>query len=279
MLKQPLPGRARSALGFGIAAALAVGGSYAAWAAQPATPPAVPLAVAAGSAQAESNNAGATNPVDSKAIYRSMRRIVYPAAQIAAKVEGVVYVKVHVAADGTLTSAIADRVDPASAVELAGAAIAGVRTWRFNPAQKAGNSVASDEIIPIVFSLRPDAVPKVTPGTLDAIRVSPPDEPGVASADRPPTEDVTFRDMHPPQYPPEAVQQKQSGNLVFKVLVDEHGAPQSVDVEKSDPPEAARLFTQASIEAIMQWRFNPGIKDGKPYAGYVVVPITFALDD
>ena len=39
------------------------------------------------------------------------------------------------------------------------------------------------------------------------------------------------------------------------------------------------MFAQTSIEAIMQWRFNPGGKDGKPQGGYVVVPIAFALSD
>ena len=41
MLKQPLPGRARSALGAAVAIALIVGGTYAAWAAQPAAPAAI----------------------------------------------------------------------------------------------------------------------------------------------------------------------------------------------------------------------------------------------
>jgi TonB family protein len=113
---------------------------------------------------------------------------------------------------------------------------------------------------------------KVSGGTLDAIRVSP-------AVDHPPTENVTFREMHPPQYPAQAVKDKVTGELVFKVLIDEHGAPQSVDIEKSDPPEAARTFAQTSLEAIMQWRFNPGMKDGQPHAGYILVPITFALDD
>ena len=64
-----------------------------------------------------------------------------------------------------------------------------------------------------------------------------------------------------------------------KVLGDKHGAPQSVDIEHSDPPAAEKLFAQASIDAIMQWRFNPAIKDGKPHDGYIEVPITFSLDD
>jgi TonB family protein len=170
-------------------------------------------------------------------------------------------------------------MDPPQASVLQDAAVAGIKTWRFNPAQKDGKPIASDEIIPIAFALRPDALLKISGGTLDAIRVSPPEKASAASADRPATEDVTFRIMHPPKYPEEAVKQKLSGELSLKVLVDERGTPQSIDIDHSDPPEAAKVFANASIEAIMQWRFNPAIKDGKPHEGYVLVPITFKIDN
>lgn len=228
--------------------------------------------------------AAARDVAASRASYRSMRRIAYPQAQIAAKVEGVVFVKLHIDTEGNPVSASVDHVEvdhveSGSADALAEVAVAGVRTWRFNPAKRDGQPVASDEVVPIIFSLQPDAWPKVRAGTLDPIRVAPPDEPRAASADRPPTEDVTFREMHPPIYPEEAVKNRQSAELTLKVLVDEHGTPQSVDIEKSDPPEAEKVFAQASIDAIMQWRFNPAIKDGKPHDGWVRVPITFSLRD
>jgi len=274
MLKHPLPGRARRAFGLVVATTLGVCATYAAWAVQPAAP--APAPQAAVSAPTQDKAATSAIATESNVSYRSMKRIAYPPALAAAKVEGVVYVKIHVDADGSVASATLDRVEPSSAAGLADAAVAGVRTWRFNPAQKAGKLSASDEIVPVVFAMRSDT--KVSGGTLDAIRVSPVVDPVGNSADHPPTEDVTFREMHPPQYPAQAVKDKLSGELVFKVLVDEQGAPQSVDVEKSDPPEAARIFAQTSLEAIMQWRFNPGMKDGQPHAGYVLVPVTFALD-
>jgi TonB family protein len=208
-----------------------------------------------------------------------MHRIAYPAAQLAAKTEGVVYVRVHVSANGDPTDVAAVTFDPPAASVFADAAVDGVKQWRFNAPLKDGRPSASDEIIPIVFSQQPDAHVATSGGTLDAIRISPPDEPVAASADRPVTEDTSFRVMHPPKYPAEAVRNKQSGSLQFKVLVDEHGTPQSVDVESSDPPEAERLFAQASIDAIMQWRFNPAIKDGLPSAGYILVPISFSLTE
>ena len=283
MLKQPLPGRARSVLGLSLVAALAVGGSYAAWAAQPPNPAATGhvagATIADNSGAEKMQRAGAG---DSHASYRSMRRIAYPPAQIAAKVEGVVFVKLHIDTEGNPVSASVDHVEvdhveQGSADALAQIAVAGVRSWRFNPAKRNGRPVASDEVVPIIFSLQPDAWPKVPAGTLDPIRVAPPDEPRAASADRPPTEDVTFREMHPPIYPEEAVKNKQSAELTLKVLVDEHGTPQSVDIEHTDPPAAEKTFAKASIDAVMQWRFNPAIKDGKPHEGWVRVPITFSL--
>lgn len=213
------------------------------------------------------------------ASYRSLTRIAYPPAPLAAGTEGVVYVAVRVGEDGKPASVALHHVDPAAASALAPAALAGVASWRFNPAEQDGKPVASQEIVPIVFTREPSAWPSVSGGTLDGIRVSPPDEARAQSMDRPVTEDVTYRQMHAPKYPPEAVRDHVVGELLFKVLVDEHGTPQSVDVEKSDPPEAARTLAATSIEAIMQWRFNPALKAGRPHAGYILVPITFALDD
>jgi len=85
--------------------------------------------------------------------------------------------------------------------------------------------------------------------------------------------------MSPPQYPLEAVRAKQSAKLLMKVLVDEKGLPKSIALDSSDPPELAQVFSQASIDAIKTWRFNPGIKDGKPSAGYIKVPIDFVISD
>lgn len=273
MLKQPLPGLKRRVCGYAVTAVLSAAGSYAAWATQP------PAIAAPASQPADSSRTGGDN--DRPATYRSMRRIAYPQRELAARIEGVVYLTLRIAADGRVEPVDA-KAEPNDAGRMAGlieAARSGVQAWTFNPAVRAGRPVSSEQVVPIVFALRPDHVPPVNAGTLDAIRVSPPDEAGLSSADRPPSEDVTFRQMHPPKYPVEAVREKQSARLQFKVLVDEHGTPQTVDVAASDPPEAGPMFAQASIEAIMQWRFNPALKDGKPQPGYVLVPIDFTISE
>ena len=112
--------------------------------------------------------------------------------------------------------------------------------------------------------------------------------------DNAPSANITFRRMKPPKYPPEAVKAGMGAKVVLKVLIDEHGQPQSADVEKLDlvgepkpaqdgtiPDKAAIAddFAKTSIAAAMSWTYNAGIKDGKPIGGYGLVPIGFALHD
>jgi bla regulator protein BlaR1 len=279
MLKQPLPGRARAVLGTAVAVALIVCGTYAAWAAQPAAPVAIkPAAIR--SADAKGDAGQQTSAIDSKAAYRALKPIVYPASAVAAKVQGVVYVDAQIGADGNVTEAHVDHVDPpAAGSALAPAAVAGVKTWTFDPARKNGKNIGSSEIVPIGFALNPgDDTPRVSKTALEAIFISP-QAPGVGTIDGPPTEDVSFRVMFPPHYPQEAIRAKQSAHVTFDVLVDEQGIPQSVAMARSEPPEAAPMFTQASVEAIKKWHFNPAIKDGKPHAGHIEVPIDFVLKE
>ena len=162
LMTRPLPGRARAISGSVLAALLVACVSFTAWAAQPS-------ALTAGTNAASS----AADSADSKAGYRRLSRIAYPPALVAAKVEGVVYVRAQVTADGDVAAARADRVEPRASTALADAATSGVKTWTFEPARKGGRAVASEEIIPVVFSLDASSRPTVTGATLEAIRISP----------------------------------------------------------------------------------------------------------
>jgi TonB family protein len=274
MLKQPLPGRARRVLGIAVACSLILSGSYAAWAMQPA----------------QSKSVNSTKPAnapvdvaccvgDVHASYRKLSRITYPEAALAAKVQGVVYVKVHIGVDGKVLSASAERVDPSSAAALSESAVAGVKTWTFNPATKDGKPVTNDEVVPIAFALDRNAPPRVEGATLDAIVVSPPE--ALSEQSSAPSENVEFRKnaTFAPKYPAAALAAHQSGKIVLKVSVDAQGNPQSAVVDTAEPPEAETIFGDTAIASVMQWRFNPGVRDGKPVGGDVLVPFTFSLRD
>jgi bla regulator protein blaR1 len=380
VLKRPLPGRLRATLGAAIAFALIAGGTYAAWAAQPASAPTaiknsdasarradITLTIDSGPPHAialnplgepftiregEDNNywnwqftstpgqdgtvefdnvlmhngaivsrprlimhdgetgeirsgedvegkfrgfdahialarADGTAPAksagDASAGYRRLKPIAYPPAALAAKIEGVVYVKVRVSIDGKVTSAAVAPIGAAPDKLLAEAAVSGVQTWTFDPAKKDGHAMESDEVVPIFFRLDREAPPKAAGGTLDAIMISPPQEKSAAaSADSGisgPTEIVSYRRAVPPHYPQSAVDAKQGGKIMLKVHVDERGNPVSANVVKADPKEAEAIFGDVSIAATMQWKFNPGTRDGKPVAGDVLVPFLYSIND
>ncbi len=277
MLKQPLPGRARTALGLGLVAALVVGGSYAAWAAQPAVPDgAMPQSIPAKPEPAPTAN---VSPRITEVSYRRLTRIEYPQSAIVANAQGVVYIAVHVGTDGKVIEAKVSSVMPLARTDLADAALTAVKSWTFEPRTVDGKAVASDTTVAIAFSLDPQKPPAVNPGVLDAIRVSPPQSDASPPSDQPPSEKVEYRRMHPPHYPASAIKAHEQGKVTLKVLVDAKGDPVEAKVAKTDPPDISSDLTDSAIAAVLQWKFNPSREHGKRVKGWALVPITYSLTE
>ncbi len=74
-------------------------------------------------------------------------------------------------------------------------------------------------------------------------------------------------------YPEEAKKKGITGQVVSMVKVDEEGKVVDVTVEES-PND---LLSQATIEAIRQWEWEPVVKDGRPVPFQVTVRVNFAL--
>ena len=64
--------------------------------------------------------------------------------------------------------------------------------------------------------------------------------------------------------------------MLLRVLVDIDGKPIKIEVEKSS---RSRLLDRAAMEAVQRWLFNPGLRNGQPVQGWVLVPISFKLSD
>jgi len=274
MLKRPLPGRVRVAQGAALVAVLVMAGGYAAWAAQP------PNAV-------KSVPPPATASADRAAGYRSISRIDYP-QDLSLNADCVGIVTYRIDAGGSILDLLSltlhGRAPQPVCSSLIGKAAASImaKHWTFEPARAHGKPIASDVVVPIVFTAGPEdsfdgsAIPA---GALDPIRVSGEQAPKTSSIDVPGTEDTSYRKMYAPQYPPAALKARQQGRLVFKVLVDAHGMPQTIDLEHSEPADVADVFVPPSVAAIRHWRFNPATRNGKPQSGYILVPIDFTLVD
>ncbi len=62
-----------------------------------------------------------------------------------------------------------------------------------------------------------------------------------------------------------------AGPLLLDVVVNSHGIPEQIQVVNSVSSE----LDAKGIEAVKQWRFKPGTKDGKPVAVQIRVTINF----
>jgi len=72
-----------------------------------------------------------------------------------------------------------------------------------------------------------------------------------------------------PEHPPQDF--RISGTVLIGLIVNAKGEPEEVHVVRS----LEKAVDQCAIDAVKQWRFEPGTKDGKPVAVKISVEIRF----
>ncbi len=82
--------------------------------------------------------------------------------------------------------------------------------------------------------------------------------------------------MAPPKYPESAFQQGLTGVVTLKVEIDAEGRPTDVQVLSATNPG---VFDAVSITAAKGWTFRPALKDGRPVASAVRIPLTFSMSE
>lgn len=145
--------------------------------------------------------------------------------------------------------------------------------------------VVRDTPSPVVSTPAPAAAPAVpAPAPVQESRpapAAPPAPPVVhhappAPAERGPVTISSVEYLHPPKpdYPIGAKRAGEQGKVVLRILIDEKGLPERVDIQQSAGfvrlDEAARA---AALRAV----FKPHLEDGRAVPAYVLVPINFAL--
>ena len=76
-----------------------------------------------------------------------------------------------------------------------------------------------------------------------------------------------------PKYTEGARKAKLEGAVIIQMVIDENGMPTDPKVVRS----LDKGLDENAIEAVKQWRFKPGLKDGKPVAVNVTIEINFKL--
>ena len=80
----------------------------------------------------------------------------------------------------------------------------------------------------------------------------------------------------PPFYPLSARAKGIEGKVELVFVVQTDGSVSDIEVTDSFP---GKIFVQAALRAVRQWRFKPGTKDGQPVATRVRLPLRFQLED
>ena len=78
-----------------------------------------------------------------------------------------------------------------------------------------------------------------------------------------------------PVYPGGAKAKGTQGTVVVGLVLDEHGNVGEMMIVSSTD----HVFDQATIDAVRQWKFSPGLKGGKPVNVRMSVPIVFSIDE
>lgn len=179
----------------------------------------------------------------------------YPPEAVRAGVQGKVLVNVLIDEQGMPTLADVFGIEPPSAVELGGPAVAAALQWRYKPGRQNGRAVGGALTVPVDF-------------TLSGGKIDEPDPARPLGA--------SYRRLSPPIYPAHAIANGVEGTLYALVEVGADGRATTARVEAIDPPAAAELG-EAAIEAIKTWQFSPQTLDGRTSASIVRVPFRFRL--
>lgn len=85
-----------------------------------------------------------------------------------------------------------------------------------------------------------------------------------------------YRSMKSVPYPRVSIQRREEGTVMLRVLVGTDGVPQDIRIERSSGHVA---LDRAAREAVQKWRFEPGTRNGEPFAAWGLVPISFRLSE
>ena len=85
------------------------------------------------------------------------------------------------------------------------------------------------------------------------------------------------RYRHPPTpaiYPARAIELNQQGEVLVRVRLDPEGTAVEIVLHR---PSGFSMLDRAALAAVREWRFLPAMRDGRPVACWVEIPVRFHL--
>jgi TonB family protein len=200
-----------------------------------------------------------TKPAE-KLASRRMKPPRYPPSAVRAGVQGEVQVNVLVDPVGSPYSVEVVGIEPPTAAELGGAAVAAALQWRYEPAMRDGQAVSEALLVPVSFSLHADKGETLpTPDPLRSVGAS-------------------YRKLTAPIYPASALLNRVAGTVFVRLELDSDGIASAARIEQIVPAAATELG-EAALQAVKNWQFSPQLRAGQAVASEARIPIEFKLSD
>lgn len=92
-----------------------------------------------------------------------------------------------------------------------------------------------------------------------------------------PSVDIASRNSNPPRYPVDAIKNGEQGTVMLRIHVNAEGRVTRVNIDQAKTTTASAELQAAAVTAAENWRFNPGVKNGKPVGGWITSPVSFSL--
>lgn len=97
-----------------------------------------------------------------------------------------------------------------------------------------------------------------------------------SSAYTPPAVDITYKNRNPPHYPVASIKKGEQGRVNLDVTIDASGSVVDVRIDQRGTNAPAALQV-AAAQAARNWKFNPGVMNGKAVGGVIRIPVDFSL--
>lgn len=90
-----------------------------------------------------------------------------------------------------------------------------------------------------------------------------------------PSSNAAYLNNPRPGYPSISRRMGEQGKVLLRVLVDENGLPQQIEIKQSSGFDR---LDKAALASVQRWRFVPGKRNGVPEAMWNIVPVNFVLE-
>ncbi len=195
----------------------------------------------------------------------------YPEEASQRKITGGALTQVLIGSDGLVKDAAVTSADDPS---FGQASLSAVRTWRFEPATKAGQPVAALSTVETTFRMTGGHPARSSGGGAAGSASSTADvgsgvyRVGQGGVTMP---KVVYNPQ--PSYTDHARREHISGVVILSCIVSPDGSVRDVKMVRGVEPS----LDESAMNAVKQWRFEPATKDGKPVAVFTNIEVSFNL--